>query len=235
MSKSEGPAITPEMILAHLDGEAVPGVGEALRDDPEAAALAAGYDRLQRRLTGALYRHDCPPAQALGEYALDLAGTADRVAIAAHVGDCPRCADELAQIRAFLAIETDPPAPGPLERARRLVATLVAAPPVGVGAALRGDDAETARTYRAGENTITIDQFATGRRGYRSLVGLLDRPAPVPADALASLRAADGTRREEPIDATGNFAFDDLTTGAYQLEVRLGGDLVVVDELLVGD
>lgn len=234
MIGSEQRDITPEAILAFLDGEDLPHVAAYLRSSPEGAMLAAEYATVAGGLTRALYRHDCPPTQQLGDYALGLLPPADRFAVAAHADDCPRCADELAQIRAFLTIEADPPPLTPLDRARRLVATLLAPPLAPAGAALRGDAADTALTYQAGEHTITLDQFATGRRGRRNLVGLLVGPTP-PADGAATLTAADGVILTEPIDAGGNFAFDDLSAGDYQLEVRLGEECLAIDGLRVGD
>lgn len=234
VTDSETPGITPEAILAHLDGEDLPHVAAYLQTSPEGAALAAEYRALQGNLVGALYRHDCPPTQRLGDYALRLLAPADQVAIAAHVTTCPLCADELAQIRAFLTVEVGPPPIGIGERARRLVATLLDAAPVGAGAALRGSDTGSTLTFRAEGFTITLDDFATSRRGYRSLIGLIEQPATAPGDAAVSLFATDGARRDEVIDEIGNFAFDDLAAGDYRLEVLLGGDTIVIDGLRIG-
>jgi anti-sigma factor RsiW len=230
----EIPVITPEAILAYLDGEELPHVAAYLQTSPEGATLAAQYQALQGNLARVLYRHDCPTTQQLGDYALRLPASADQVAIAAHVTTCPLCTGELAQVRAFLAIEADPPPLSIGERARRLVATLLDAPPLGAGAALRGGESGSTLTFRAEGFTITVDDFATGRRGYRSLVGLVEWPAPAPGDATVLLFAADGARRDEAIDETGNFVFDDLAAGEYRLEVLVGEDTVVIDGLRVG-
>jgi hypothetical protein len=48
-------------------------------------------------------RGACPPPHALGEHELDLLPRDERVRVAAHLADCPRCAAERRTLRAFLA------------------------------------------------------------------------------------------------------------------------------------
>ena len=228
------PGITPKAILAYLDGEDLPRVAAHVQTSPEGAALAVEYQALQGNLARARYRHDCPPTQLLGDNALHLPAPAGPVAIAAHITISLLCAAHLAQFRAFLAAEDDPPRAGIGERARQLVAMLLAAAPVGAGAAMRGSDTSNPLTFRAEGCTITLDDFATSRRGYRNLVGLIAWPAAALGDATARLFTPDGAHRDGAIDEIGNFVFDDLPTGEYRLEVLLGGDTIAIDGLRVG-
>ena len=72
MADPEKSSITPEAILAYLDGADLPHVAAYLRTSPEGAMLAADYATVAGNLTRALYRHECPPTQHLGDYALAL-------------------------------------------------------------------------------------------------------------------------------------------------------------------
>lgn len=228
--------IAPEDLLAFLDGEAPPAVGAHLRRCPGCAARALAYARSRDRLRAALRRIDCPSSLLLGEYELRLLAPEEQTRIAAHLGDCPRCAAEVAQLRGFLVAEPAAPAPGPVERVRRIVATLVAAPPRGAYAGLRGADDGDARTYRAGDLTLSLGTGPSGRRGRRSLDGLLwreDGGAVTGAGGSAILSADDGATETVEIDDLGNFAFDEVAPGTYGLEVAVGDEHIVVEGVVI--
>lgn len=233
-------AVTPEDLLAYADGEASDAIVMHLRNCPACAATAAGYAAAQRRLRERLHRFDCPSPQALGDYELGLLSPAARTRVAAHVVVCPHCAGELRVLRDFLAsepAESTRPAAGP-GVLRRVVATLLAPAPGAAYAGLRGVDDATAETYQAGGVTIALDTQFDRRRGRGALTGLLwqedpDGPADL-AGAAATLLAPDGTARTAALDDVGNFAFDDLAPGRYQVEVTLGDQLVTIPELRIG-
>jgi anti-sigma factor RsiW len=229
--------ITPEAILAYLDGEELPHVAAYLQTSPEGATLAAEYQALQGNLARVLYRHDCPTTQQLGDHALRLPAQAERVAIAAHVTTCPHCAGELAQIRTFLAIEADPPPLSFGERARRIIVAALAPPPATAPTALRGSAESDTRTYQADDITITLDVASGSRRDRRNLTGLAwrdrDDAAPV-AGATVALLAAGDTASTAAIDELGNFAFDDVLPGDYRLEMTLGDDVIMIALLRIG-
>jgi anti-sigma factor RsiW len=230
-------AATPEDLLAYADGDAPPTIVEHIRACPACAAVAAGYAATQRRLRRSLYRFDCPSPQELGDYELGLLPPTERTRVAAHVVACPPCADELRTLRDFLAsepAELTRPAAGTL---RRLVATLLAPAPGTAYAGLRGADDATAQTYQAGGVTIALDTQFDPRRGRGALAGLLWHEDPAAADlagAAATLLAPDGATRTTALDDVGNFAFDDLAPGRYQVEVTLGDQLVTIPELRIG-
>lgn len=236
-SGSEG--VAPEDVIAHADGEAAAATRDRIASTPALRDEAAAYDRMQRRLQRQLRRFDCPAPHALGEYALALVPVEERTRIASHVTQCPRCADELATLRAFLGTEPLPVPTGTATgRVRRLIAALIPAAPAVPVAQLRGAGDDGARTYRAGDVMLTLDAGAA-RGGRADLTGLLWRDgtdddanadAAVPEGAVASLFVGDGEPRTATVDELGNFAFEGVPFGEYRLEVPCGGDAIVVVE-----
>lgn len=229
-------AVTPEDLIAFVDGEASGPVGEAIESDPTLRAAADAYRRTQHHLQRYLYRFDCPSPRALGEYDLGLLAPAERTRIAAHVVACPHCTAELRMLRDFMAVE-DPPV-GATGRLRRLVATLLPPPPLASPyASLRGADDATARTYQAGDVTITFDIGMPVRRGRTSLTGLIWRESGDPETMTGSsvvLMGGDRATETTEIDDVGNFTFDDIIPGTYHLEVTLGDDLITIEGIPIG-
>lgn len=231
-------AVTPEDLIAYGDGEASGPISAAIQSDPALRAAADAYAQTQRRLRQRLYRFDCPSPQLLGEYALDLLAGAARTRIAAHVVECPRCTAELRMLRDFMAAEEDVPPVGAMERIRRMVATLLPPPPrLSPHASLRGVDDATARTYQAGDVTVTLDMGAPMRRGRTSLVGLIWRDGGDPetiAGSAVVLTLDTGESQTTEIDDVGNFTFDEISPGTYRLEVTLGDDTITIEGLPIG-
>jgi anti-sigma factor RsiW len=231
--------VTPESLLAFVDGDAPPEVARHVAACPACSEEAASLASLQRRLGEALYRFDCPSGQSLGEYALDLLAPEARTAVARHVVDCLRCTAELRTLREFLAGD-DPPVlerGGVLAGLRRIVATLLAPAPAMAPAAvaLRGGST-SAQTYRAGDLTLTLGPGPQPRRGRASLMGLVvreDGDLEVPPASTARLLAPSGAAEATEIDDLGNFAFDDLAPATYSLELQLGDTVVVVEDVPV--
>ena len=237
-------AVSPEDLIAYLDGEASPDVAAHVQDCPECSAAAADYARDLRRLQGKLFRFECPPSHRLGEYELSVVSPQERTAIAAHVVECPLCTAELRTLRDFLAGDLvaglADPAPGPVERLRRVVATVLAPRPAGAYAGLRGAAADMGtRTYQAGDISISVSTTPAGYRGRLSLSGLIwrdDADGEVAGSAVALIGVEDDTQSGQTteIDELGNFTFDEVEPGAYRLEVTLGDRIVVIDDLPLG-
>jgi hypothetical protein len=229
------PEITPEMILAYIDGENLPHVAAYLQRSPEAAALAADYRELQNRLNQSLFRHDCPSTLQLGDYALNLTAMADQVAIAAHVTTCPHCTAELAQIRSFLTVEADPPPLSAGDRIRRLLTAVLVPPTIGV-IAFRSGAVTGTQTYRAEDYSIAIDPLASPRPALFDLDGSIWRDrddAPTVAGATITLIATDGAARTIAISDFGSFLFEGIAQGEYRLEVALSDEDIVIPHLPV--
>ena len=62
----------------------------------------ADLNEFERRLRRALGCLNCPSAHQLGEYELGLLPAWLASAVAAHLGDCPACLDEVRALRAAL-------------------------------------------------------------------------------------------------------------------------------------
>lgn len=228
--------------MAYADGEASPAVTQHIRACPSCAAEARQLARQQRAWQQRLFRFACPTPHTLGEYDLDLLPAAERLRIAQHVVDCPRCTEELRLLRTFLATEAAPRPAGLRRRVRELVATLLPAPGAEAAyAGLRGASDQTARTYAAGSYRLTVDLVPGGLSGraarHVALTGLIWREgaALAPATAAeASLVHDEQTLHTTGVDELGNFAFDEVRPGRYRLEVTLGEERIVVAPLDAG-
>lgn len=186
-------------------------------------------DALELRLRASLYRIDCPDAQTLGDYELDLLEPTERTRIAGHALDCAECASELTMLRAFLTTPTSVAEPL-LGRARRIVATLFTQRPGLAYGGLRGapSDAST-RVYEAGEVTITLG--ADVRSG--SMLGLVVA-GDTPLEAReVRLLGAEGSALGTQLDDLGNFEFTNVAAGDYALELDLPEGVVVIEDLRV--
>lgn len=243
MTCSHPGTVAPEELLAYADGDALPRVAEHLRQCPGCAALAASYRLTEAALRRKLLRFDCPSPHAIGEYELGLLPPADRTAVAAHMVDCPRCAEELRTLRGFLATPMVPTR-SMVDTLVRIVASLVSPGSrelPALAGALRTSQAAGSAVYRAGELTVRISPGPMPRQaGTGSLVGMvLPERGEVTAGGRATLlpeppAAPNETQRTVEIDDLGSFAFDAVPHGAYTLELRLADGVVVIEGLRVG-
>jgi hypothetical protein len=185
----------------------------------------------ERDLRRTLYRFDCPDAQTLGDYQLELLDPEERTRIAAHAVDCDECRDELQTLRAFLAMPTLV-ADSPLARMRRFVATLFTPAPGLAYGGLRGAQNDSTRVFEANDVTISVGRAqASG-----SLLGLVVAAGQVP-DSLhgreVRLLPREGPVLRTRLDDLGNFEFTQVAAGRYALEVELPDGVVVIEELRV--
>jgi hypothetical protein len=195
---------------------------------------SGGYwepEQFERELHRILYRFDCPDAQTLGDYQLDMLDTGERTRVAAHAVDCDECRDDLRTLRQFLALPTalaDPP----LARARRFVATLFAPTPGLAYGSLRAAADGSTRVFETHDVTISIG------RGQRSgtLLGLVvavDEPPESLEGHEVRLLSETGTSLTTQLDDLGNFEFGFVEAGSYTLEVDLGDGVLVIEELQI--
>lgn len=192
----------------------------------------SGPEDFERELRRVLYRFDCPDAQVLGDYELDLLDASERIRVATHARDCDECSDELKTLRAFLALPNAVPEPA-MARVRRFVATLfVPSSPAQAYSGLRGAADGSTRVFEAQDVTITVGRGQYGD----SLLGLVV-VANAAADALEGhevrLLARTGDALVTALDDLGNFEFASVPAGAYVLEIDLIDGIVVVEELHV--
>lgn len=185
----------------------------------------------ERELRRALYRFDCPDAQTLGEYQLDLLDAAERTHVAAHAVDCDECRDELQTLRAFLAAPT-PIADPPLAGVRRFIATLFSPAPGLAYSGLRGAADDSTRVFEAHDVTVSIGRTQTTG----SLLGLVvaaDQPPEALEGHEVRLLPREGAPMRAQLDDLGNFEFPDVAAGNYALEVELPDGVLVIEELRV--
>lgn len=185
----------------------------------------------ERELRRALYRFDCPDAQTLGEYQLELLEAAERTRVAAHAVDCDECRDELQTLRAFLATPT-PIADPPLAGVRRFIATLFSPSPGLAFGGLRGAPDNATRVFEAHDVTVSVGRTQTTG----SLLGLVVAADQSP-DALEGhevrLLPREGAPMRTQLDDLGNFEFPHVAAGNYALEVELPDGVLVIEELRV--
>lgn len=185
----------------------------------------------ERELRRSLYRFDCPDAQTLGDYQLQLLAPEDQTRIAAHAVDCDECSDELQTLRAFLAMPTHV-ADSPLARVRRFVATLFTPAPGLAYGGLRGAQDDSTRVFEANDVTVSVGRAQTSG----SLLGLVVATGHLP-DVLQGrevrLLPRDGSPLRTRLDDLGNFEFADVAAGRYALEVELPDGILVIEELRI--
>jgi hypothetical protein len=191
----------------------------------------AGFAQFQEELRRSLYRFDCPDAHTLGEYELDVLDADQRLRIATHVVDCEECRVDLHTLRDFLAAPTYIPE-SIVERARRVVATLLTSPPGLAYGGLRGAAASATRVFEAGDVTVTVGPGS----GSGSLIGLVVVGDSSP-EALIGRSVRLLPRHGQPIHSTlddlGNFEFTDLDPDQYAVEIDLPDSIIVIQELRV--
>lgn len=228
-----------EQLLAYLDGEATPAVAHHLESCPACRARLQALSQSERRLLTTFYRRDCPPPLALGEYKLALLPSAEQLAIAQHVTQCPHCALEVAHLEDFLvavdlAVDRSvdrhsaaaaPPFLGLAAQARLVVARLRDSwPNFGSSGALtpalagvRGTE-DVQQIFDTGEGVqIIVDsQLDEAAKGQRTLLGLIVGVTN-PGEVTAALWQAERWIGTTAVDGLGNFVLTALGPGTYTL------------------
>jgi hypothetical protein len=191
----------------------------------------SGPEDFEQELRRSLYRFDCPDAQTLGEYQLDLLDQTDRIRIASHATDCDECRTELQTLRAFLAASIDMPEPA-LARARRVVATLFAPKPGLAAGGLRGSADASTRIFEAGDVTVTLGPGESSGSIFGLVVAAGQSPEALDGRDVR-LVPRDGAPVVVQLDDLGTFEFVSVPAGLYLLEIDLPDGEVVVEELRV--
>jgi hypothetical protein len=232
VARLDSGGVTPEHLIAFIDGEAPPLIAARIRASPTLSATADGYAKTQWALQQRLSRFACPSPHQLGEFALDLLAPQERTRVAAHLIACPRCTTELQTLRAFLG-ESAERSIGVAERMRRIVATLVS-PPSSMRAAVRGMGEVAPRSYRAADVTITLDVVAGKGQETVTILGLVWQEHAEPdalAGGLVRLYAGDDLLQTTAIDDLATFTFTNVATETYQMEVTLDTLQIAIEGL----
>jgi hypothetical protein len=219
--------------MACIDGDVSPNVKQHLAECARCASDVAKYARAQGRLVKKLYRVACPSPDALGEYGLAVDSQPDHVAIAQHVLECPRCAEELQVLRDFLGREKATPTGQSLrERAVRIIATLVQ-PSLQPAGAFRGSVDRAGPTFQAGALGIQLSRIPAAPLPLATMMGLIwiDDDQEADLTGTAHVFDAGGFEADAKIDELGNFWIESITAGVYQLELFVAGQVVVIEDL----
>ena len=193
-------------------------------------------EQVEAYLQAALFRFDCPSTLTIGQYALELFVDPERRLVAEHLLNCAACSGELQTLRQFLA--SDPPTLQPRPHPLSRVFAKLALPVSQLATSpLRGDARESSTEYAAGPIHIVLGALPAGRRGTLALDGLLlhDTSPDAVAGCDVTLIAADVPEYITQTDELGNFAFDAVAAGTYQLEIHIADQDVVIQNLTFGN
>lgn len=224
-----------EQLLAYHDGESLPAVARHLESCPTCRVRLQALTQSERKLMTAFYRRDCPPALSLGEYKLALLPSAEQLAIAQHVTQCPHCALEVVQLEDFLvAVDltvdrqpatATPPFFGLAAQMRLVVARLrdglqnfgAAGALTPALAGVRGtEDAQQIFDTGEGVQIIVDSQQDEATNGQRTLLGLIVGMTN-PGEVTAALWQAERWIATTAVDGLGNFVLTALDPGTYTL------------------
>ncbi len=251
-----------ELISFALDDEALPTeANNHLQQCEICQERLARYKQTNTYLLSHLYRSQCPSGQELSLYCADLVSEEDRIRIANHVLDCPLCANEVAETRAFLRtldIELPIPAFSPRAFLRPIFATRVfrTQPQFVVRSgsdsfAERGgsDSSETPwpRQYKAETVDLSLHLSFTSK-GERMLLGIItsvdpDESVEIFEGVAAELYSAPGplnSNGDKPtsppllrtqVDDLGNFVFKPVPTGQFVMIIYLPNSELVIEDI----
>lgn len=181
-------------------------------------------------LTAQFHRVQCPDPLELGEYALHLLSGPRQNEIKQHMASCPHCSTEVSQLQDYLKLLVPVNQKNGLqtaaERVRVLVARLLSGPgdallPPALQPAMAGiRGASTApQIFEAGDFQIVIEtQGDVTQSGIHSLLGLLLGDTP-PENFEVQLWQEGTFVAKDKVDAFGNFNFEGLQSGAYDLKL----------------
>ena len=97
--------LSDDQITAALDNELDELAQEHLNGCPACQARLESARRFESRLKQRLYRFECLPPNLLRDYAMDLLDSGQVSRVDAHLGNCPLCRNEVADLRAFLEVD----------------------------------------------------------------------------------------------------------------------------------
>ncbi len=177
-------------------------------------------DHIDQAMTAQLYRITCPPSAQLGEYHLQMLPAAEATAVAQHLRTCPHCAQELVQLQTYLH-ELAPELTYTLREkvqiwiAQRLPSGLAGGPGLAPAMALRGE-VEEPLMFEAGDYQLNLEiQDDPANPGHKAILGLVVGVAEL---AFQAQLWQNGRRLQETaVDELGNFVFDSVPPGTYDL------------------
>ena len=242
-----------ELISFALDGEPLPvEANNHLQQCETCQKRLARYRQTNDYLVSRLYRSQCPSGQEISLYCADLVSEEDRIRIANHVLDCPLCAQEVKDSRAFLRtldLELAEPVFSPRTLLRPVFATRVFRKQMQF--AIRGESNTSESTWPRHYKAETVDlslHLSFTSKGERMLLGIItstdpDESVEIFEGAAVELYTAPGptaSNGEHPsspllctyVDDLGNFALKHVPDGQYVLVMYLPDREMVIEDIL---
>ena len=214
------PELDDRQLLLYLDGKGDQDVVSHLERCTYCHERANALASLQKRLTSRLYRITCPSPLELGEYHLHMLPASEMHMIRHHLGECPHCTRELAQLEAFFSTDLAPMETSLFGQARVLIARLVnsLAEPGQTVAALRGE-AKGPITLEA-EGLVIVLDVQSGKEGKVNILGqLAAEDQDQWTDALVELHHGGELEFSSTVDDLGAFYSEDIIPGSKELRI----------------
>ncbi len=211
----------------------------------------ARYKQTNDYLVSHLYRSQCPSGQEISLYCADLVSEEDRIRIANHVLDCPLCAQEVKDSRAFLRtldLELAEPAFSPRALLRPVFATRIFNKQLQF--AVRGESKASESSWPRQYQAETVDlslHLSFTSKGERILLGIITSNDPEESleifeGVAVELYIAPGpatSNGEHPaspllssyLDDLGNFALKSVPSGQYALVIYLPHHEMVIEDI----
>jgi hypothetical protein len=244
-----------ELISFALDDEALPiEANNHLQLCEICQKRLTTYKQTNAYLLSHLYRTQCPSGQELSLYCADLVSEEDRIRIANHVLDCPLCANEVAETRAFLrTLDIELPVPAFSLRAilHPIFATRVfrTQPQFAMRGASDFSETSWPRQYKAETVDLSLHLSFTSK-GERMLLGIITSVAPEESVEIfegvaAELYTAPGplpSNGDKPttspllhtqVDDLGNIVFKPVPNGHYVLIIYLPSRELVIKDIFI--
>jgi len=227
--------IEPWQLDAYTDGARDPAVIRHIRRCPVCARRTAVPDPIDSRLSAALFRSTCPPADELMGYRWGLLSEVHAATVAKHLAGCPHCVAEAAQLAPQLSKEAalpqmSQPALPLSDSLRVLVARLL---PSGSSLALSPvragemDGAKVVQGHPTATQCYEVDDvnwdivlnWVPGPGAAFTLQGQLFGPGP---DEMVSIQARLKQAESVPatkLDVDGVFVLSPVPPGVYTLRL----------------
>lgn len=241
-----------ELISFALDGEPLPrAANNHLQQCETCQKRLARYKQTNDYLVSRLYRSQCPSGQEISLYCTDLVSEEDRIRIANHVLDCPLCAQEVKDSRAFLRtldLELVEPVFSPRALLRPVFATRVFSKQAQF--AIRGESNTSESTWPRHYKAETVDlslHLSFTSKGERMLLGIITSTDPdesveifegvaVELYTAPGPTASNGDHPSSPllctyVDDLGNFALKNVPNGQYVLVIYLPDREMVIEDI----
>ena len=242
-----------ELLSFALDDEALPTeANNHLQQCETCQKRLTTYKQTNAYLLSHLYRSQCPSGQEISLYCADLVSEEDRIRIANHVLDCPLCANEVAETRAFLRT-IDIELPEPAFSLRSLLHPIFATrvfktqPQFAIRGESDSSESSWPRQYKAETVDLSLHHSFTSK-GEHMLLGIITSVDPnesveIFEGVIAELYTAPGplaSNGDKPVtsallstkvDDLGNFVFKPVPNGKYVLINYLPNHELVIEDI----